>query len=226
MELAKKMEKWGSKALASIGSPVAFDIRNPLVADWLDGFRSVTLKDINATTASSIRDVIEAGVEQGLGIDELARQIGGVFDEARGYRAERIARTETGSAMNAANLSAYQISGMVDEKEWLATQDESTRETHSQMDGDVVPIMGTFTSPSGAKAQAPGQFGVAEEDLQCRCTIIPKVHMKGVVGAERVAVWRAFDDEVESESKLILKAFQAAFSTQEGIVLEALRRAA
>jgi SPP1 gp7 family putative phage head morphogenesis protein len=221
------MEKWGSAALRKLGSDLSFDVRNPLVADWLDGYRSVTLVDINATTADRLRDRIAEGVKRGEGVDEIARGMGEFFDEVRAGRATVIARTETGSAMNAANLSAYQLSGLVDEKEWLATQDANTRETHSEMDGQVRPITGYFTSPSGNSASAPGQFGVAEEDINCRCAVLPIVADKASPsGEERATEWRQFVAEVEAESGALLTAFRKGFTEQEAIALATLRRVA
>ena len=128
-------------------------MRNPLVTDYLDGFRDVKLVGINDTTASTIRDVVLRANEEGQGIDEIRRRIGGVFDDAKGYRAERIARTEAVGSANAANVAAWQISGLVDEKEWLAVPDDQTRETHADMDGQRVGLNDTFTSPSGATTQ-------------------------------------------------------------------------
>jgi hypothetical protein len=130
--------------------------------------------------------------------------------------------------MNAANLSAYQLSGMVDGKEWLATQDSTTRDSHRALDGTQVPITGMFHSETGNSASAPGLFGVAEEDINCRCTCLPVLSEKSraLEGVERFAVWKLFDDRVESESKSLLEAFRSAFSAQEKAVRAALDHAA
>lgn len=216
------IEEWGSRTLASLGATPRFDMRNPLVADYLDGFRDVRLVGINDTTASTIRDVIARANEEGQGIDEIRRRIGSVYDDAAGYRAERIARTEVVGSSNAANLAAYQISGLVDGKEWLSVQDDQTRETHADLDGTKTTIDGEFVSSSGNRAQGPGLFGVPAEDINCRCTLVPVIAERaGEV--DRVAMWRAFDADVRPGEERIRRAFVEAFERQRRRVLDALR---
>lgn len=219
------IQEWGQKQLNDLGVSTSFDMRNPLVTDYLDGFRDVKLVGINDTTASTIRDVVLRANEEGQGIDEIRRRIGGVFDDAKGYRAERIARTEAVGSANAANVAAWQLSGLVDEKEWLSVQDDQTRETHASMDGQKVKINDTFTSPSGATSQGPGMFGIAEEDINCRCTARPIINYPSGKAADldRVAMWRAFDSEVRSGESRIAAAFASAFEAQRRDVLDALR---
>lgn len=40
---------------------------------------------------------------------------------------------------------------------------------HVKMDGTTIPVDDVFKLPSGAKTKAPGQSGVAGEDINCRC---------------------------------------------------------
>lgn len=47
-------------------------------------------------------------------------------------------------------------------------KDESVRDTHSELDGQMVYVTEEFTS-NGNTATCPGNFGVAEEDINCRC---------------------------------------------------------
>ena len=219
------IQEWGQKQLDALGVSTSFDMRNPLVTDFLDGFRDVKLVGINDTTATTIRDVVQRASEEGQGIDEIRRRIGGVFDDAKGYRAERIARTEAVGSANAANVAAWQISGLVDEKEWLAVPDDQTRETHADMDGQKVGISEAFTSPSGATTQGPGMFGIPEEDINCRCTARPIINYPSGKAADldRVAMWRAFDVDVRAGESRIAAAFASAFEAQRRDVLDALR---
>lgn len=215
------INQWGSRTLAELGSEATFDMKNPLVADYLDGFRDVKLEGIDATTASSIRDTIARANEEGQGIDEIRRRIGAVFEDAKGYRAERIARTESVGSANAANVAAWQISGLVDGKEWLSVQDSQTRETHAEMDGQKVKLNEEFVSPSGRRAQGPGMFGVPEEDINCRCTAVPKIADKALT--DRSAVWRKFDVDARAGEARFVTAFGAGFEAQRRAVLDALR---
>lgn len=61
--------------------------------------------------------------------------------------------------------------GIEFKKEWIATIDDRTRESHAGMDGQVVGANDYFVSPLGNKGLAPGMFGVGSEDINCRCDV-------------------------------------------------------
>lgn len=103
-------------------------------------------------------------------------------------KAIRIARTETHRVREAGNHDAAQSvdevlktgeSGMRMVKTWRTMKDERVRPAkskgknrkydHRKMDGVALPVEEEFTLPSGAKTLAPGQSGVAGEDINCRC---------------------------------------------------------
>lgn len=55
-------------------------------------------------------------------------------------------------------------------KEWISTLDSVTRATHVELDGQIRELEEEFVIPSsGARAMYPGGFGIAKEDIQCRC---------------------------------------------------------
>lgn len=95
-------------------------------------------------------------------------------------RATVVARTEVISANNAgARASAAYNAGVlgIDEslvvKEWLATADGRTRETHLDADGQQVLGVDTPFVVGGYDLQEPGDLnGPAEEVIQCRCTAL------------------------------------------------------
>lgn len=161
------IKEFGASALAAIGSKVRFDIRNPLTNEFLDGWRNVRLVGINDTTANQLRDVLEAASKRGEGIDGIARDITGMFEDISKGRAQRIARTEVVSSANGANLAAWELSGAVEGKEWLSVQDNNTRDDHRAMDKKVVKMGEDFVLPSGDRGAGPGQFGIAEQDINC-----------------------------------------------------------
>lgn len=103
-------------------------------------------------------------------------------------KAIRIARTETHRVREAGNHDAARSvdevlktgeSGMRMAKTWKTMKDERVRPAkakgksrkydHRKMDGVLVLVDEEFTLPSGAKTMAPGQSGVAGEDINCRC---------------------------------------------------------
>ena len=61
-------------------------------------------------------------------------------------------------------------------KEWLSSRDDSVRDTHVELDGQVVDVNDKFVVPStGDSTESPAAFGIAEEDINCRCTLIPVI---------------------------------------------------
>lgn len=85
-------------------------------------------------------------------------------------RALRIARTEAGSAANGAAIAGFQAGG-ANGKGWLATDDSRTRDSHRELDGEVVPIGSVFSN--GLRFPGDPQ-GEAEEVINCRCSILPE----------------------------------------------------
>jgi SPP1 gp7 family putative phage head morphogenesis protein len=195
--IVETIEAWGTRTLSELGSSARFDVKNPLVTDYLDAWQEQRIVGIVDTTRADITSVLQQAVAEGVGIDETKRRLRGYFTEAADYRAERIARTEIVSSANAANLAAYQISGLVDAKEWLAVQDGQTRDTHRHLDGQQTTITGEFVSSSGATTQGPGLFGVAEEDINCRCGVRPVIKdLASPTGEQRALEWRKWDSEL------------------------------
>lgn len=103
-------------------------------------------------------------------------------------KAIRIARTETHRLREAGNHdAAVSVNGALKDsttglqmvKTWRTMKDERVRPAkakgrnrqynHRKMDGVTVPVDEEFVLPSGAKTKAPGQSGVAGEDINCRC---------------------------------------------------------
>ena len=195
--LQRGLEEWGSKALADLGSEARFDMKNPLVTDFIDAWREQQLVGVTRTTRDQVTALLQDMRDAGAGIDDMKRSLRETFEGWTSTKAETVARTEVVGASNAANLAAYQISGLVDAKEWLAVQDGQTRETHAELDGTQVGIDEDFTSSSGATASGPGLFGDPGEDINCRCTLRPVIDTKAAPTAEeRAALWRAFDQSL------------------------------
>lgn len=88
-------------------------------------------------------------------------------------RAERIARTEILAVLNESTLDTYAASGEVGGKEWLAIQDDRTRDGHAMVDGQTVTLGSPFMVDNepldypGDPAGSPGNI------INCRCTVLP-----------------------------------------------------
>lgn len=149
----------------------AFDIYDASVRSFLEQ-RSVNIRRVAQTVADSLRSSLADGYEQGETLRELEARVR-EFYRGQGYEVERIARTESASTMNAASLAGYQQAG-VKGKEWLTAHDPWVRPDHAAADGQKVAIDAPFVV-GGYEGQAPGQFGVAAEDINCRCALLPLV---------------------------------------------------
>lgn len=150
------------------GVSVAFSVNNPRATSWIKKKAFKFAYEVNETTERQLRKALVSAVDIGATIDEIKSEVERIFGYAEGYRNERIARTEVIGASNYGAYEAIKQSGLVAKKEWIATVDERTRDTHANIDGDTAELEGTFSNG----LQFPGDpDGPPEEVINCRCTI-------------------------------------------------------
>lgn len=121
-----------------------------------------------------IKREITQGIIQGLSYPDMAKNLQRRM-EGNLNNVDRIARTEAHRAREMGDLRALQHAeskGVIMQKMWVSALDEHTRDTHQELDGQTVGVDEYFVSPEGHEALAPGLFGVAEEDINCRCSKI------------------------------------------------------
>lgn len=80
---------------------------------------------------------------------------------------KRVAETETHRDYNEAVFTTAKENGG-QSKTWHTMQDPRVREEHTWLEGVTVPIDADFYIGESS-APAPGMFGVAELDVNCRC---------------------------------------------------------
>lgn len=168
--LREILEEAGEETLDEIGVSVAFDVASPEAVRFLERRAQRFAREVNATTWGELKRTLAEGIDAGEGIPELSERVRTVFTDASTRRAEVIARTEVIGASNGGALIAAKQSGVVEGKEWLSALDERTRETHMAAHGQRVAINDDFQVGAG-RGPAPGQIGLAEEDINCRCTM-------------------------------------------------------
>lgn len=168
----------------SLGVKLGFGLLNPdvikaSVLNSLDRIKwTDRMKDHAQTYMKQIQSELTQGLIQGEGYGKIAKRI----VEKTGINASkviRIVRTEGHRVRSAGSLLAYDKTqsaadrlGLKTVKVWIATLDNRTRDSHAEMDGKEANEDGIFSLPSGATTEAPGLSGVAEEDINCRCTTI------------------------------------------------------
>jgi 8-oxo-dGTP pyrophosphatase MutT (NUDIX family) len=130
----------------------------------------------------SMRLTLEQGRQAGESIALLAGRVDALLSDDQRWtnRAQTVARTEVVSANNAgAALSARATADVLGVeqgqviKEWLATMDSRTRETHAQADGQQVFGLDSQFDVGGSSLSEPGDPGAdPAETVNCRCTVL------------------------------------------------------
>lgn len=91
-------------------------------------------------------------------------------------RMKRIIATEGHRVQNEAKMDCMRDARAVGAdivKEWCAVMDNKTRTRHSILDGQVRELDEPFTA-LGADVMYPGGFGIASEDIHCRCCLLQR----------------------------------------------------
>lgn len=137
--------------------------------NWVRDRAAVRAKQISDTTIVHIRAAILDAEMEGEGLSGVVKRIRGTTKLNR-FRARVIARTEVHTAANAASLEAANATRVRNlKREWLAVEDERTRSSHMDADGDIVAIDEPF-QVGEAKLMFPGDpSGPAKEVINCRC---------------------------------------------------------
>ena len=115
------------------------------------------------------------GVASGLTYEDIARNISNA-SKAPLANANRIARTEAHRIQQASTMDAQQSAkkkGADVVKQWDATLDGATRETHRKLDCQIREVDEPFEM-DGKSAMFPGDFGDPAEDCNCRCACLTR----------------------------------------------------
>lgn len=130
-----------------------------------------TMERITGDVMSSLTQSFEDGV----GIDEAARRLRDVFDGMEQHELVRVARTEIISAQNQGTYTTLRDLG-VDYHEWLSAEDDRTRESHLELNGQIVRVGDPFSNG----LYHPGDTsGAIEEWINCRCRVAPFLMPEG-----------------------------------------------
>jgi uncharacterized protein with gpF-like domain len=126
---------------------------------------------VTETTRQQIVNAVRGGYDDGLGQRGVASMILDVVPQLAAYRADAIARTETHGAANYGSQEAAKQTGVPMKKEWLASYDDRTRETHREANGQTAGMDDTFRV-GDSDLQFPGDpAGDPEEVINCRCSL-------------------------------------------------------
>ena len=120
---------------------------------------------------TSIKTLLTEGYQSGKGINYVTNLLIKRFDQLTTWEAQRIARTEIHNSHNTAVMDTYNEYG-VEYTMWISADDDRTRDSHLEINGEIIPMGGTYSN--GLKY--PGDTdGPIEEWINCRCSNAPFV---------------------------------------------------
>lgn len=150
--------------------------------DWQERVRRFLMTEgaemvsaITDTTREQVRQVLLEGMREGFGVEKMARRLEEEWEDVARVRSRRIVRTEMIAASNYGSLegakATAEAAGLALKKEWIATPDDRTRDTHLGANGQQVAMNERFTV-GGYGARYPGDPALpADERVQCRCAV-------------------------------------------------------
>ncbi len=151
---------------------------------------------------NAVKEEMARGFSTGRDYVSIARQVSLKAGISLG-RACTIARTEGHRVTEESRLDCMKESvkkGAETVKQWDSALDDKTRGTHRELDGQVRGVDEPFEIPStGEKAMHPGGFGIAKEDINCRCAMVPRA--KWALGDEEYKYSRFSGDIVSVEAE-------------------------
>jgi SPP1 gp7 family putative phage head morphogenesis protein len=181
----------GVEAGAEVGAEIALEVQRGKIADLIAQRASEMVGRIDATTKQRLTEAIIESVRENFTFDQLVRAVKEVFSGRRD-NADTIARTETAWAYNTASFEAWKAAG-VQYKSWLTAHDNAVRDSHTLCEGEEnIDINAMFSNA----CMYPGDpNGLAEEVINCRCTLQPQFTETSDTGAGDITG----DDEDESD---------------------------
>ena len=134
------------------------------------------ISDIDDTSRKQLRRVLLNGQKDGLPLPQIARNIEDRYSPkfSRSRSATR-ARTETHSAASFANHQVglhYARTQPDIKKQWIASNDDRTREAHRIANGQIVSMDEPFIVGGRAMEYTGDPNGGAANIINCRCAVI------------------------------------------------------
>ena len=124
--------------------------------------------------SNKILKELRKGIKKGEGIPALSKRIQGMVNKSRN-RSILTARTETTRIQSRSRMDAFDRArslGIIVDKQWVATSDGRTRDSHAAINGEIVADGESFSNG----LYFPGDPNAPpEETCNCRCTLAPVI---------------------------------------------------
>ena len=152
---------------------------NPFFSEeWAKFIREVYQRDlankivsVKSTIAKEIKRIVDNSIAEGEAVPDITAKIDETVNSNQFYmwQAERVARTEVGSAMNQANDVAVNALDIDVVKQWSASLDGRERASHRRANGEVKEK----NEPFSIGLQRPHDPDApANEVINCRCVLL------------------------------------------------------
>lgn len=152
---------------------IALDVESPFAKPLLE---KVATKSVNMGLAARdvIVKIIGDAYSNGLSVPDAALELRRGIDHLSQTTALMQARTDLNGIANGASLASVAVLGEDAPafKQWQATYDDRTRETHADADGQIVPLDQPFTVGDDLLMYPGDPSGSDGETINCRCTIL------------------------------------------------------
>lgn len=196
----EQLEKINARESAAVTAAV-FEIpkvTNPLAESFMENAtnRLVAIGDVVWYTA---RGEMLTGLQLGEGVAEVRERVKSSINVSA-KRAQVIARTELNSAMNNGAYAQMKALNVATVKEWIATPDDRTRESHEEVDGEEIDGDAKFMVGGFPMDHPHDLNGPPSETINCRCTL----------------AWEIVDDEDDDFDYLVGGGFDEAEHPRDG----------
>lgn len=167
-----------------------------------DTLQGLMLKNTNDGLSKVLRTV-KQGLINGESYAKQVNRVKDVFD-GNVSNAARVIRTEGNRNLNAGaylNSEELKEEGVRIRRQWVATLDGSTRDSHQHLDGQFEDDNGLFWI-DGDSARYPCDFSDPANSINCRCTVIDVVQgleptlrrgVNPVTGKSDIASYRDYE---------------------------------
>lgn len=135
--------------------------------------------DVQSTTRDYLLKVIQKGIEDGVGIREMVKQLEGLpFTK---FQAARLVRTEVNRAANVGHKAQSSTFKYEQVKEWVSAKDIRVRgrqpqdhASHVRLNGVIINEDDFFIDPiNGDRLEFPGDPNAsAASTINCRCRVV------------------------------------------------------
>jgi hypothetical protein len=203
---------------------ISFDLEDTFTLENIRNRALEAATEIEESVKDQLRRVVLDAAKEGLGIPETRDRIEQLKDSFTSDKAELVARTETLSSSRRGSQALAESTDLVRGKEWIATDDNRTREWHSAMDGTIIDKDGAFTVPQVSDDQPsdyPRTARIVGEDqpFNCRCSQAPVLRedmpsdattledfesasVAGPLTERQLEIWSKFNDNETSFAEL------------------------